>query len=255
MTKRKIKAKRVGIIPDSHIPYEDKRAYDLTIKVMQEHDPEEIVLLGDYADFYGVGGHGKTPGLAKSFMQEVEAVNARLDELDKKFPRAKKVYICGNHEWRLDRYVAKNAEDLDGLISVPQMFCLKQRKNWTWVPYTSDQLYQVAGSKLYARHEPLGGGTHVAHGSVVKAGCSLVFGHTHRLQESQVVMANGDQHRGISLGWLGDPKHRVMSYVAGFHQWSQGFGLVHVYDKGLFFFQTVHIINHKCHALGKLWVG
>ena len=109
-------------------------------------------------------------------------------------------------------------------------------------------------AKLIARHEPLGGGVHVAHNSVVKAGCSVIFGHVHRIQESQVVMIDGSNHRGISAGWLGNKDHSVMNYVKNHHQWSLGFALVTVQGKE-FFCDLKHIINYKVLHNGKIVEG
>lgn len=254
MGKMKIKGQAL-IIPDCHIPFEDKRAYNLMLKVCRDLKITEVVLLGDYADFYDISRHGKTPGVEAIFYEEVEAVNERLDELDREFPKAKKVYIEGNHEYRLARYLTSHAEALEGVVNVPALLKLKYRKNWKWVPYRPNQLYRIGGSDLYARHEPLSGSTHAAHGSVVKAGCSLVFGHIHRIQESQVVMADGAIHRGMSVGWLGDADHPVMSYVPSFHQWSHGFGIATILSNGNFFHNTVHIIDYRCVVNGKLYQG
>jgi len=47
------------IIPDAHIPFHDKQAYGLMLKVAQDVMPDEIVILGDYGDFNSVSGHDK----------------------------------------------------------------------------------------------------------------------------------------------------------------------------------------------------
>ena len=74
--------KKALIIPDCHIPYEDKRAYDLMLEVAKDVDPDEIVILGDYADFYAVNSHGKDAELGGSvLMDEVFEVIQRLKEL------------------------------------------------------------------------------------------------------------------------------------------------------------------------------
>ena len=78
---------------------------------------------------------------------------------------------------------------------------------------------------------------------MVKAGCSVIFGHTHRIQESQIVTIDGSNLRGISSGWLGDKNHPVMSYVKNHHQWALGFSVVTVLDNGLWFNNLVHIIK------------
>ena len=94
------------VIPDCHIPYHDERAYNLMIQVAQDLGHiDEIVILGDYADFYAINSHGKDPDIQHLLEDEVYEVIEKLKQLNKLFPTAKKVFICGNHEYRLDRYI------------------------------------------------------------------------------------------------------------------------------------------------------
>lgn len=237
--------KRALIIPDCHIPYEDKQAYQLMLDVAKDLDPDEIVILGDYADFYGINAHGKDPGIYEKLTDEIFAVQDRLKELKALFPRAKKVFIEGNHCYRLARYIQSKAPDLYGVVDVRSILEL-DLYGFEFVPYGPNQKYQILNSSLYARHEPLAGGTHVAHNTVVKAMHSVIFGHTHRIQESQIVAINGENFRGISSGWLGDCAHPVFNYVKNHHQWALGFSVVTVLDDNTWFNQLIHIIDYKC---------
>jgi len=252
--KKPLKIKTALIIPDCHIPYHDRRAYELMLQVAQDQEIDEIVILGDYADFYGVNAHGISPSVEKKLMQEVEEVIGHLEELNELFPKAKKVFIQGNHEYRLERYLKNKAPELFGLVDTRKILNLKEL-GFNYVPYTPNQKYQVMGSKLMARHEPIGGGVHAAHSTVVKSGCSVIFGHIHRIQESQVVMMNDDNHRGISCGWLGDKDHEAVSYVKSHHQWSLGFSLVKMLPNKNFFATTVQIIDYKCAYGDKIYEG
>lgn len=249
-----MRSKRALIIPDCHIPYEDKRAYQLMLDVAQEIKPDEIVILGDYADFYGVNSHGKSPSISETLEDEIYEVHARLRELKKLFPKSKRVFIEGNHEYRLARYIQNKCPDLYGLLNVNSLLELNCY-GFEFIPYGPNQKYSVLGSKLFARHEPLAGGKHVAQNTVEKAMKSVIFGHTHRLQEAQTVAMDGQNFRGISSGWLGDHTHPVMQYVKGHHQWAHGFSIVTVLDDGTWFNQLVHIIDYKCVVDGYLYEG
>lgn len=248
------KHKRALIIPDCHIPFEDKKAYELMLKCADDVQPDEVVILGDYADFFNVTAHPKELDISTDLIDEVDAVQARLMELRAMFPKAKIVYIQGNHEFRLERYIRDKARELFGVVTIDTLLNLKAL-NIHHVPYGPNQKYHVLGSKLIARHEPISGGTHVAHGTVVKALSSVIFGHTHRLQESQIVAIDGGNYRGISAGWLGDSSHSVMSYVKNHHQWALGFSIVTVLPCGNWYNQLVHIIDYKCQVDGKIYHG
>jgi len=244
------------VIPDVHFPFEDRAAYNLMLKVAKSVKKiDEVVLLGDFAEFQSVSNHPKDPDFQKSLTKESDYVNKKLDELDRLFPRAKKVFIEGNHEYRLYRYIRDRAPELDGVFNWVKLLRLDKRKHWKVIPYGPDQKYQVLGSKLYARHEPAGTGEHAAAGTIRKTGNSVIFGHIHRIQEYQTVMLDGRNHRGISAGWLGDKRHSVFNYVKGHHQWALGFAIVSVLPSQLFFCQMVHIINNTCMYGGKLFRG
>lgn len=256
-TKRRGKndPKTALIIPDCHIPYHDRRAYELMLEVaMDQESIDEIVILGDYADFYGVNSHGISPSIEKKLTEEIDIVIEHLQELNDFFPDAKKVFIQGNHEYRLERYLKSKAPELFGIVDTEKILQLKEL-GYKYIPYTPNQKYNVLDSKLMARHEPIGGGVHAAHSTVIKSGCSVIFGHIHRIQESQVVMMNGDNHRGISCGWLGDKDHEAVSYVKSHHQWSLGFNLIKVLPNKNFFSNNVHIIDYKCCYGGKVYEG
>lgn len=246
--------RRVLLIPDTHRPFHDKRAYSLMIQVGLDFQPDEVVILGDYADFYWANFYGKDPEIEQEFsvQTEIDDVNQGIEQLNQLFPKAKKVFIEGNHEYRLARYLKAKAPELYKAVGLKSVLYLT---GWTVVPFGPTQLYRVGGSHLYARHQPYGGGVHCAYQTLVKGGKSMVFGHSHRIQEYQSVDALDVNHRAISLGWLGDKSHPVMQYVKDHHQWALGFGLVDVLPKGLFFQRTIHIIDYKCLADGWVYYG
>ena len=244
--------KKALVIPDCHIPYEDKRAYEIMLAVAKDINPDEIVILGDYADFFGLSSHGKEAGITELFEEELFCVIERLKELNQLFPNADKVFIEGNHEYRLPRYLNKNCPELYKSITVPKLLML-DHMNYKFIPYGPNQQYSILGSKLLGRHEPLAGGKHVAQNSCEKAMSSLIFGHTHRIQEAQTVAIDGKNYRGISTGWLGNKDHKVMQYVKNHHQWALGFSEVTVLEDGTWFNNLIHIIDYKCNYNGYIY--
>ena len=245
--------KRALVFFDPHHPYSDKKAYDLMLKVAADVGVDEVVVGGDFSDFYNVTSHDKDSRIKVDFEEELSICNDELDRLEKLFPKAKWVFIEGNHETRLSRYLNKKAPEISGLMGISKLFRFKER-GWHFVPYAPGQKYSVLGSKLWARHEPLGGGTeHPASGTVHKAGASVIFGHVHRIQEHQDVTLGGSNHRAFTCGWLGDQDALVMQYVKSHHQWALGFCIVTALPDGKFFAQTVHIIDYTCMYGGKIY--
>lgn len=243
------------IIPDCHRPYHHKRAYALMIKIARDLNPDEIVILGDYGDFYAVNSHGKDPRLMHMLLDEVQDINQGLDELDKLFPKARKRFLEGNHEYRLERYLTDNAPALFGVTSTPHLFNLHQRPGWTFHSYGPKQSVRILNSKLYAKHIPIGSG---AKTTAQRAMSSVVFGHCHRIEEAQIVSLDGQNYKAFTPGWLGDSRQdQVFGYVQNHEQWSLGFAAVYVDPKTRFFYsQIIHILDNMTAVFnGKIYKG
>lgn len=85
------------LLPDTHVPYHDRRAFGLALSAAQGIGCKNVAVLGDFADFYAVSSHPKPPDRRKSIQWEIEEVNTALDLIDTMFPGDKK-YVSGNHE-------------------------------------------------------------------------------------------------------------------------------------------------------------
>jgi predicted phosphodiesterase len=239
------------IIPDTHIPYES-RNYNLALEVGAFEKISQVVILGDYADFYTVSAHPKELGrnVPQLLEREVACVNKRLDEIDKVFgPRVQKIFIEGNHEYRLARYLRDRCPELFGYVDCVQVFNLKCRPNWKWVPYGPDQKFRILKSKLYARHEPIGP---TAKTTAQRAMVSCVYGHVHKLEMANVVGMDNSQHTAFCPGWLGNKNASVMKYVKNHAQWAEGFAIVHT-EGSLFFPEIIPIIKNKAYYKGKVF--
>lgn len=243
------------IIPDTHAPYHDVKAWKILQNVVKHYkkDLKEICFLGDFADFYAVNSHGRHPSVLSLLINEVETVNKMLDWFDETTPDVKKVFLEGNHEYRLERYLMNNAPALFGVTETRELLKFPQRPNWKFIPYGPNQSHKILGSKLTARHEPLASS---AKATASKALCSLVYGHIHRIERQHMVGLDGTDHVCFSVGWLGDKKmDKIFGYVKSHHQWQMGFGLCWVDKKSRFFYnQTVQILeNYTCVIDGKVF--
>lgn len=245
--------KKALIIYDCHRPWHRVHAYKLMLEAAHDLQVDEVDIVGDYADIYWLSSHRKDPSIHKMFQDEVNDIISGLDEIDKYFPRAKKIYCCGNHEKRLERYLQDKAPELFGFITYQQLVGLDKRFNWIWVPYTPDQRYPILGSDLYIRHEPLGNNSNM---SAMRAHCSHIYGHTHRREESQVVSLTGQRYIALSGGWMGDErKDQIFGYVQRRNQWALGFSIVYFSEETrLFYIDNIQIQdNMTCVVNGKLF--
>lgn len=238
---------RILFVPDTHVPYEDKKAFALLLEAAKVFKPDEIVIMGDFADFYSVSAHDKSPARGQSLVVEVNAVLDALARLGK-YARSKKTYLCGNHEDRLARYLSQRAPALYGALDVQTLFKLEQT-GWDFVPYR--ETYRLG--KLNCTHDTGTAGPN-AHrqASTVYRG-SAVIGHTHRLGYDVLGVANGRPHLAAMFGWLGDYRQVDYLHKAKAAQWCLGFGVGwRDRSSGIVHVHPVPIINYTCVVEGKL---
>lgn len=234
--------RRALVIPDCHVPYHNKKAIDIVLQMAKDTEGlSEIVILGDFADFYAVNSHGKHPGLMHVLQKEVDGVHEVLDLIDKEFPDVRKIYLEGNHEYRFERYLYQNAPALFGVTQWDLLFKLNERPNWKPVHYGPMQYYRVLGSSLFARHEPYSMSS--AKASLAACSANLVYGHIHRREYAIARQPDGRRVVNFSPGWLGDMrKKEVFGYVKRPPLWELGAAFVSVEGRSNDFdFQIVEL--------------
>lgn len=215
--------KKALIIPDCHRPYHSHRAYNVMLEAALSTQIDEIVILGDYVDFYPVSRYAKHPGVIKNLQDEIKSANEGLDELDELFPHAKKVYLEGNHEKRLETFLVEKAPELFGMTEVSRLFGIESRPNWSFHPFGRHQKYRVLGTDLFARHRPLK--TNPAQG-LRQAMVSYCYGDIHKIEEAWAVRMDLKKLVCFSPGWLGEERNQVFDYMQTPEQWQHGFAIV-----------------------------
>ena len=113
----KNKLEKILLWPDTHIPYHDKKAVDLILKVAKKWKPDTIVLGGDFIDNYSVSSHDRDPNRSLKLDIEVEETIKYL-KIIKELKAKKNIFIAGNHEWRLERYLMSVAPELNNIVSI-----------------------------------------------------------------------------------------------------------------------------------------
>lgn len=243
-----MRLRRALIIPDCHVPYHNRKAFSLMLEASGKVD--EVVLLGDFADIYNASSHVRDPRLSQFLIDEIAAVNAAMDLIEKAHPKAKKVFLEGNHEYRLQRYIFQHAPALFGLTQLQDLFQIGSRPSWSWLPYQRDQAYKILGSDLYARHTPLASN---AKSGLQRAFVSYIHGHTHQISEAQAVGLDQKVRVALCPGWLGDSRLKAFDYLASPAQWQLGFAIVSVEGSSKTFHHELIQIkeNYTCVVNGK----
>jgi predicted phosphodiesterase len=214
------------ILPDIHLPYEDKAAVANILTMVNEVRPQRVVQVGDLLDMKAPARWSK--GTAAEYCNSVrEEADAGI-EFWRTLRQAagddtELVWVAGNHEDRLKAYVNNYAPALRDIVpDVAELMRLDdfnvkhpRVQPWRAAPGVScihgKLLATTAGMsarKELLRHNPDRG---------------IIQGHTHRLG---VIYETTNRTRfALEAGWLGDIR-RAGSYLdyPGVANWQSGFG-------------------------------
>lgn len=249
MAQRKSPLKKILFVPDVHRPYHDKRAWSLFLKAAKDFGPDIIAIIGDFADFYAVSAHSKDPVRALQLETELASVEEGLDELEA-LGAKRKLYISGNHESRLLRYIQDRAQELHGVMDVPGLLNLK-RRGWEWIPYKS----HVSIGKLHLTHDVGASGRYSVFRCLDTFEASVVTGHSHRFAYIVEGNALGNAKVSAQFGHLLDVKQVDYMHTFKAHKdWGLGFGLGYLDPhSGYAYLTPVPIVNYTCVVNGKLY--
>ncbi len=245
------KLEPILVVPDCHIPYHDQRAFDLMLQVARGLKPKHIYVIGDFVDFYAVSSHSKNPVRATSLEVELLAAAEGLDSLEA-LGADSLVYIGGNHEDRLRRYLQDKAPELFGVANVPELLGLKQR-GWDYVPYKS----HTKLGKIHFTHDVGSAGRNSIFKCLDTYQHSVVTGHTHRLAYIVEGNAVGEHKVSAQFGWLGDTKHiDYMQEAKVLKDWALGFGIGYLEPKtGYVYLTPVPLVDYSVVVNGTLYRG
>src|ERR1035437_5383082 len=244
----KNKLEKILFIPDCHIPYHDLDAFNLMLKAGKIFKPDHTVILGDFADFYGVSSHSKDPNRALKLKEEIESVKKALDQV-KTLKAKNNVFVSGNHEDRLERYLRDRAPELFNFISIPKILELKE-KGFSYTP--KKQAYKIG--KLNVTHDTGVAGRFAHYKALDTFQHNVIIGHTHRIGYAVEGDAQGQRHLGAMFGWLGDVNEiDYMHQVKARKEWSLGFGIGYLDPKtGVVYLVPIPIINGTCLIEGNI---
>lgn len=178
-------------IGDIHFPFHNPSALAETIDFIDSYKPKNIILLGDIVDCYALSRFDKEPSRILSLQKEFDLATDFICKLKEICPKSKIIYIEGNHERRLQKYLDSHPE-ISSLrsLNIPLLLNLDELD----VPYvksfTLGDMYFHHGEivRKYSGQS--------ARGELDKTDMSGISGHTHRLSH----YFRTTTHR--SLQWL-----------------------------------------------------
>jgi predicted phosphodiesterase len=247
------------VVSDVHIPAHDSRAWKLVLDIAEDIQPAKFVILGDYEEAAALSSHGPVhPDIQFTLEDEFHACNAELDEIQRRLPNTKIIFVQGNHSFRLDRYILNKAPAFWNILTAEKMLRLEDR-GIEYVPYNKP--YRIPGTNTYLQHSPPSYSETAAYTSMKKKpGASFVYGCTHRAMAHHAPDMRGEIHTVVMNGHLSSSTESksheaVFSYTKNNEcRWVQGFTIVNVAEPLTWIDQ--HIIkDYKAVVDGHIYIG
>lgn len=187
---------KILVVGDAHVTNNQSlRRFKWMNDYMERSNPNYVVFIGDFLTLNSLSAWDRDKRLLmeqRRYFKEIDAGNQALDYLH--FPKETRViFLEGNHEDRLTRYLNYHPEFAEGDISIPNQLRLNER-GFKWIPYRS---YFILNG-IHFTHIPFGTIREVTGVDI----CSkvqqvtvntTVFGHTHRLHTA-CVHKHGQKH-------------------------------------------------------------
>lgn len=240
------------IVTDVHSPFEHKRGWRIVLDALEDFKADTFVSLGDFMDCLSVSHWSKSPDRALSLKDEVDHAKAMLDEIEARTPGARRIFVGGNHEDRLQRYLQDKAPELFQFIDIPKLLHLEER-GWEYVPYKQS----IRIGKLNLTHDVGSAGRYNVYKALDTFQSPIATGHTHRLGYVVEGDATGDSQVSAQFGWLGDVEQvDYMHRVKARRDWALGFGYGYVDRKtGFAYLVPVPIVNSTAIVEGRFYNG
>ena len=258
---------------DTLEPTHEEGALDLASEFVRQVKPEQVILVGDNLDLPEFGKYLTTPSFMRTTQATIDWATKFCARLRAAAPDAEIVWLAGNHEERLPKWLASNASAAYGLrrgrvekdlplgwpvLSVPFLcrmdeFGVEYRPGYPaanhWI---TPRLKIIHGDKVKSR-----GST--AHMYLTQEKVSVIYGHIHRREWAEITREDHDGPRTImaaSPGCLARIDGAVPSYGQGLdldgrplprhENWQQGVAVIdYNTDTGNFYYQQVPIFNEE----------
>lgn len=233
-------------ISDTHIPYFDPFAWQLTLNIVRAVQPTTVNVLGDALDFYQLSTFDKNPERLKDggLQEDLDQWYRMARDLQRAAPAACKFkFVPGNHEDRLRRYLNRNPE-LFGLraLELPSLMRLDE----LGFEYFADEI-EIVPNLLLGKHGIVvrKDSAYSAKGELEreKYAISTITGHTHRM---------GTHYTTTRLGLVKAHENGCLclqnpEFVTGLPNWQMGATMTTHYGGDVFHVEDIPYFNSGDH--------
>lgn len=274
-TARKSNDERVIVLPDIQggfrrsdngmfLPTHDPKALDIALQVIKDVQPDKVVCNGDNLDFPTLGRFAQEAALFGTLNATLNHMHQFLATIRATSPKSEIIYIAGNHEERLRKFLMQNAPELNEIRvagkgprvnSVPFLLNLAEINVQYISGYPAGKYWLTDDLKVIHGYAARKRGGMTAAAYLAEEDTSTIYGHIHRREYAERTHGSRNSGRFVvaaSFGCLADIQGGVPSYHSGIGEegqperhvedWAQGLGYVEISKKsGKFALQQIRI--------------
>jgi len=236
---------RCLVLSDIHSPFFYPPAVSLALKIGLRFNPHLLVLNGDIVDCFSVSPYRWGPR-KDNLQKEIEVSRELLKFILSSFPRIPCVYLEGNHELFLQKYICSKASALADLaeLHLPNLlgfvgrdkFYLERKEEYaiySGTAFPTLYFYDKTGSPqlLIIHGDGMGiskGAVHYARLLLQRTNMNTICGHWHVGQTWHTYALNGNRISAWVSPPLSFPRPHWRNSV-----WGLGFIMFSISDEGL----------------------
>ena len=261
-------------------PTHDEKAISICLAMIKNLKPDIVACVGDNLDLPEMGKYLTYPAYAQTTQASIDRATVFCAEMRAAAPNAKIVWLAGNHEERMPKYLLTNAGAAYGLrkgntpeswpvLSVPYL-CRMEEYGVEYKPgYPAADLWINKKLKIIHGDRVKSSGS-TAHVYLNNEKASVIYGHIHRIETAFKTREDYDGARTImaaSPGCLARIDGAIPSTRGGvdldgrpltrIENWQQGVGVVTYEDEGdhKFSYEVATIYNGWAMFRGKEYVA
>lgn len=251
---------RVAVYADGQVPYHDPRAFSLfcefvRVEALEGRPFTHVVNLGDEWDAEQFSTNfARDPRAVERIRRDRDTVRGRFVRIREAVgPDAEIVWVEGNHEFRLYRYLRDKAPEVLMLLTegdedphVPTILKLDTEVKYV-SPYGEAYQHKFGRNESFLFKHGDAVGVYAAKKELETVGASGMSGHTHRFQVAALTKQAGSQSAWWSLPAMCNIRGTQCppGYMngSGYRQWQQGFADIWFGDRDNLFEVNTHIIE------------
>lgn len=209
---------------DVHVPDHFKPGWASLMSFLDEQQPDEIILGGDFVELESASAHRGTKNVDIDY--EIDSAKELLTELCETCPEAEMHFLEGNHETRLQRTVRSAIPNLESAVKgIDELLELDEYGIQFYPRHAEDKRSQVLYRGDFAFIHGYWANKHHAYKHLDQYGYNVAYGHKHNPQMYCQSSINGTRF-SYSFPCMRD---RNPSWMEGKPSpWVNGFGITYV---------------------------